>query len=183
MTDKAEQELETKLQDLGLTSAPRVTPAMVDAMIERTEYIMLPGDNHIICKLYLFGGRFTVTGESSTVSKENFDAKIGEEISLRNARDKLWPIAGAILAYDLHHHRQPITDPNFLALDEGVQLVILELNQVLSRLAALQEVLKDTEALLNTGVAHDEVDDLKNQAMHMSAYSETLKRRLARIGL
>jgi len=182
MTDKTEQELETKLQEAGL-NAPRVTPAMVDAMIERTEYVLLPGDSHMICKLHLFGGRFHVTGESSTVSKENLDQTIGEEISLRNARDKLWPIAGAILAYDLFSHRKPITDPEFLKLDEGVRLVIIELNQVLSRLASISQILEDVPALLASGVHPDEVEDLKQQQIYMSGYSETLQRRLGRIGL
>lgn len=182
MTDKTEAQQEQQLQELGL-NAPRVTPAMVDAMIERTEYILLPGESHMICKLHLFGGRFHVTGESSTVSKENFKVDLGEEYSLRAARDKLWPIAGAILAYDLHNHRQPITDPNFLALDEGVQLVILELNQVLSRLAALDEVLQQKSQLLAQGVSQDEIDDLAEQKGYMMGYSDTLKRRLARIGL
>lgn len=182
MTDTTEQELETKLVEAGLT-APRVTPAMVDAMIERTEYVMLPGDNHIICKLYLFGGRYFVSGDSSTVSKENFDQKIGEEVSLRNARNKLWPIAGAILAYDLFSHRQPITDPEFLKLDEGVRLVIIELNQVMSRLASLEAVLNDHQALLASGVPQAEIDDLLEQQNHMIAYSGVLQRRLGRIGL
>jgi hypothetical protein len=182
MTDKAEQELEAKLQNLGLTSAPRVTPAMIDAMIERTEYIMLPGDNHMICKLYLFGGRFTITGESSTVSKENFDPKIGEEISLRSARDKLWPLAGAILAYDLQHHRTPLP-PEVLALPEDVQLVVVELNQVMSRLKALGPLVANEQELLAGGVAQEEVGLLKEQFTFMSGYSETLQKRLARIGL
>lgn len=182
MTDTTEQELETKLVEAGLT-APRVTPAMVDAMIERTEYVMLPGDNHIICKLYLFGGRYFVSGDSSTVSKENFDQKIGEEVSLRNARNKLWPIAGAILAYDLFSHRQPITDPEFLKLDEGVRLVIIELNQVMSRLASLEEVLNHKDQLLADGISPDEVADLEEQKGYMMGYSNTLQRRLGRIGL
>lgn len=182
MTDKTEQELENKLVEAGLT-APRVTPAMIDAMIERTEYILLPGETHMLCKLHLFGGRFHVMGESSTVSKENFDQKIGEEISLRNARDKLWPIAGAILAYDLFSHRQPITDPEFLKLDEGVRLVVIELNQVMSRLASLEEALADTKALLTAGVPQEEVDDLLEQKGYMIAYSNALQRRLGRIGL
>ena len=182
MTDKTEAQQEAQIQELGLT-APRVTPAMVDAMIERTEYILLPGDNHMICKLHLFGGRFHVTGENSTVSKENFNVKLAEEYSYRAAREKLWPIAGAILAYDLHNHRTTITDEKFLALDEGVRLVIIELNGVLSRLAALDEALKQEAEMLAAGVPAVEIADLKDQREFMVGYSNTLQKRLARIGL
>ena len=179
--DPEETKLETKLQALGL-NAPRVTPAMIDAMIERTEYIMLPGNHHMVCKLYLFGGRYHVTGESATVSPENFKEDIAEEISYRNARNKIWPLAGAILANDLHNNRPPLPE-EIQKQPEAIQRVFVELNQNMARLKGLSMALADEASLAAAGVDPVELELLKEQHGHMAKYCEVLQKRLARIGL
>jgi hypothetical protein len=178
--DKDEATLEAQLQALGL-NAPRVTPAMVDAMIESVVYYELT-ETHTICKLVLFGGRFHVTGESSTVSKENFDPKIAEEVSYRNARNKVWPIASAILANDLHNFRMPLTEEQ-QKLDPHVQRVIVELHQVAGRIEVLDPLVAEPQRLLDMGVDQEEVTLLRDQLVTMAQYRDVLQKRLKRAGL
>jgi hypothetical protein len=116
MNDQAiEQEIHAK----GLT-APRVTPADIEANIAREHYFTaangvlgaciddsvpmfedaqdLQSPLHLLtfCVLVLRNG-FTVTGESACASPENFDAEIGRKIARANAVNKVWPLMGYAL--------------------------------------------------------------------------------------
>ena len=90
-----EQELEQEIQDKGLT-APRLTPALIDAAIKDKSFYVLGKSCVTICCLTLVNG-FTVTGESACASPENFDAEIGEKIAFDNAKDKIWMLEGYLL--------------------------------------------------------------------------------------
>lgn len=176
----SEAKLESELVALGL-NAPRVTPDMIDSMIDRTDFIMLPGGSHMICRITLNGG-FSVIGESKTVSAANFNADKAQEISYQKARDAVWPVAGAILAHELHNGRMPLS-PSELKLPQEIQLVITELNQVMRRLKTLGPMLVDPDLLTEMGVPEEEIALLKEQHTFMAGYSETLQKRLARVGL
>jgi hypothetical protein len=41
---------------------------------------------------------YTVTGESACVDPANFDEEIGREVAFKDARNKLWPLLGFLLA-------------------------------------------------------------------------------------
>lgn len=82
-------------------TAPRVTPADIEAQIDEVVYIN-PGDylrqGHpasvlTICILVLKNG-FTVTGESACASPENFNAEKGRELARVRAVEKCWPLLG-----------------------------------------------------------------------------------------
>ena len=112
MNDPIEKEIQAK----GLT-APRVTPADVEANIDTEVYFTAehgiegalakmelharyPGGEHIgslrlltFCVLVLRNG-FTVTGESACASPENFDAEVGRKIARQNAVQKICPLMG-----------------------------------------------------------------------------------------
>lgn len=106
MSDKSiEQEIKAK----GKT-APRVTPADIQANIDTEWYINgatgvvhdsfqppVPAGHPLelltFCVLVLKNG-FTVTGESACASPENFDAEIGRRIARENAVQKIWPLMG-----------------------------------------------------------------------------------------
>lgn len=113
-----EQQTEAAIQAAGKT-APRVTPADVDAAIVSEHYFTAlegwegmvsrrlwpsPGPAQppvslgllTFCVLVLRNG-FTVTGESACASPENFDAQIGRDIAYKNAREKVWPLLGYAL--------------------------------------------------------------------------------------
>lgn len=107
------------IKDKGLT-APRVTPAMVEAEI-RSEHYFTAADGIYgasctssdpqasdevlgritFCVLVLQNG-FTTIGQSACVHPANFDAEIGRQIARRNAVDEICPLLGYALAQELH---------------------------------------------------------------------------------
>lgn len=112
-------------------TAPRITPADIDAQIASEHYFTAmdgvlgayKNNNDVrqewykpdhevprsiealgcltFCVLVLRNG-FTVTGESACASPENFDPQIGRDIARRNARDKIWSLEGYQLRTRLH---------------------------------------------------------------------------------
>lgn len=106
--------IEQEIQVKGKT-APRVTPADVEACIASSVYFTAfdgfsasdaTEDESMatcdalrlltFCVLVLRNG-FTVTGESACASPENFDAEIGRKIARQNAVQKIWPLMGYAL--------------------------------------------------------------------------------------
>ena len=110
-----DETIEQEIQAKGLT-APRVTPADIEANIKQTYFFTaeegaqgafaktdpeLCGEFPSIsaltfCVLVLRNG-FTVTGESACASPENFDAELGRKIARQNAVQKMWPLMGYAL--------------------------------------------------------------------------------------
>jgi hypothetical protein len=112
------EEIDQEIQDKGLT-APRITPADIEANITSTFYFTAaqgaekaardngsyaagsPAEGLALglltfCVLVLRNG-FTVTGESACVSPENFDAELVRKIARQNAITKVWPLMGYAL--------------------------------------------------------------------------------------
>lgn len=115
----SDTEIEKEIQAKGLT-APRVTPADIEANIDSEHYFtasegrsgalanetyvgrekptlgdgdLLPLQLLTFCVLVLKNG-FTVTGESACASPENFDAEVGRKIARQNAVSRIWPLMG-----------------------------------------------------------------------------------------
>jgi len=95
-----ESDIENMICEKGLT-APRLTPAMIDATISKQEFHKLT-DVLTVCVLTLKNG-FTVTGESACASPENFDAEVGNKVAFENAREKIWLLEGYLLKERLHN--------------------------------------------------------------------------------
>ena len=127
MNDPIQNEIEAK----GLT-APRVTPADIEASIESYFYFTaaqaaaaidrtIDADSplHLLtfCVLVLKNG-FTVTGESACVSPANFDEEIGRKIARQNAVNKLWPLLGFSLR-DAIHEGQTKRAPRYRCAETG----------------------------------------------------------------
>lgn len=106
-----DETIETEIIAKGLT-APRVTPADIEANIAKEHYFTAADGVRGVsraegvlyayssslelltfCVLVLRNG-FTVTGESACASPENFDAEIGRKIARANAVQKIWPLMG-----------------------------------------------------------------------------------------
>ena len=100
-----DETIEQEIQAKGLT-APRITPADIEANIDSEHYftggegiagrcfrevsaLHSPRQLELLtfCVLVLRNG-FTVTGESACASPENFDAEIGRKIARQNAIGK-----------------------------------------------------------------------------------------------
>lgn len=101
-----EKAIEQEIQDKGLT-APRLTPDLIDATIDSETYTVLPSGRVTICEMTLKNG-FVVLGESSCVSKENFNAELGRKIARENARNKIWELEGYLLKQRLFETQNPM---------------------------------------------------------------------------
>lgn len=98
MNDK---DVEQEIQDKGLT-APRITPDVVESVIQAEQYHTFPGTTVTICCLTLVNG-YNVVGESACASPENFDAELGRKIARDNAVNKIWALEGYLLKDKLYH--------------------------------------------------------------------------------
>jgi len=87
--------LEKDIQAKGL-NAPRLTPELVEAQVPSETYTVLPSGKVLVCELLLRNG-FSVRGEASVVSKENFDEEIGRKVSRAKAVQEIWQIEGYLL--------------------------------------------------------------------------------------
>ena len=85
--------------------APRVTLQDVEKAIVKESYTVLPNERTTVCQLTLDNG-FTIEGSSACVSKENFDAAIGNKLARENALDGVWHVLGIRLADALMRARQ-----------------------------------------------------------------------------
>ena len=101
-----EQAIEQEIQAKGLT-APRLTPALIDAAINDEDYHVFGKTCLTVCCLTLTNG-FTVTGESACASPENFNAEIGRKIAKENARNKIWQLEGYLLKQKLFEAQNPM---------------------------------------------------------------------------
>ena len=80
----------------------KLTPDAIQSLIVNTEYQRF--ELLTICVLTLKNG-FKVTGQSSPVSAENFNADIGKQIAYNNALDKIWELEGYLLKQRLYEHQ------------------------------------------------------------------------------
>lgn len=99
-----EEQLELELQEKEL-NAPRLTPGHIDEAIAAEAYHVFPGTTLTVCCLTLVNG-YQVTGESASVSAENFDAEIGRRIARDNAKQKIWSLEGYLLRNKLYQESQ-----------------------------------------------------------------------------
>lgn len=97
---ESEAAIEKEIQDKGIT-APRLTPALIDASIKSEDYHIFPGTTLTVCALTLQNG-FIVTGESAAASPANFDVELGRKIARENARNKIWAFEGYLLRQKLY---------------------------------------------------------------------------------
>jgi len=94
-----EAEIEQEIKDKGLT-APRVTPLMIDQVIEKERYHQFPNTTVTICCLTLKNG-YNVIGKSAAASVENFNEELGRKIAREDARDQIWALEGYLLRENL----------------------------------------------------------------------------------
>jgi hypothetical protein len=91
-----DQNIEQELQAKGKT-APRITPAEIDANIvdvETIKHVSFSGQVMRWAVITLRNG-YSVTGRPSVaVSPENDDSEIGVSIAIANAKQEIWPLMG-----------------------------------------------------------------------------------------
>jgi Phage protein (N4 Gp49/phage Sf6 gene 66) family len=95
----SEQTIDDLIESKNL-QAPRITPDLIDSKIKNKEFHKL-NEVLTVCVITLENG-FTVTGESACASPENFNQEIGEAVSFKNAREKIWALEGYLLKQKLY---------------------------------------------------------------------------------
>jgi hypothetical protein len=195
MSDQAiEQEIQTK----GKT-APRVTPADIEANIAETHYFTASNgvrgaaiadgvddgstkqlDLLTFCVLVLRNG-FTVTGESACASPENFDDEIGRKIARENAKQKIWPLMGYALKQHLHERAvfaaEPKTGGQVSFLPPHQQRVIDERAELVDKCDKLYAFCDSSPVF--AGLPAGEQQRLRNQLVAMNVYADILTERIA----
>lgn len=95
-----EKEIEADIQARGL-NFPRLNPDQITDTIDHEQFYVFPGTTVTVCCLTLRNG-YCVIGEAAAVSRDNFDAEIGQRVSRANARDKIWALEGYLLKQKLY---------------------------------------------------------------------------------
>lgn len=91
----SDEQIEQEIQERGLT-APRVTAAHIDSLIEAEDYHRFVDTTVTVCCLTLKNG-FTVVGESACADPANFSEDLGKKIARDQARGKIWQLEGYLL--------------------------------------------------------------------------------------
>ena len=97
-----DQQIEQAIQAKGLTAA-RVTPAHIDALMARVQYVggRVGESTSTVVHAFLDGNFLLASGHSACVSAENFNAELGFDMAKRQAeakaRDQLWLLEGYAL--------------------------------------------------------------------------------------
>lgn len=172
MTD--DQDIEQKIQAKGLT-APRLTPANIDAAIVGETFTVLPSGKVMVCELTLRNG-FTVRGESATVSKANFDHEIGQHISRANAHNKVLELEGYLLQDRLANQATHGASTAASTLPPHQQRVLDEKQDLDIKGSALSQFI-GCNPIFNT-LSPAEQERLKEQNDVMWQYSEILWARI-----
>lgn len=130
-----------------MSTPTKVTREHLGMRIASADYVVMPDGRTTVCQLTMQNG-FTVRGESSCVSAENFNKELGEKYAYEKAFDAAWAFEGYLLA-ELRH-REARGDENqyreeqekarrdvLLALMD--MLMVSDTDALLRRVTALRE--------------------------------------------
>ena len=95
--------IEQEIQAKGLT-APRVTPADIEANIRDVEYVKHTsfGGQVLRWAVITTASGYAVVGNPSVaVSPANDDEEIGQKVAFENSKNQLWPLMGYALKQEL----------------------------------------------------------------------------------
>jgi len=96
--------IERDIQAKGLT-APRVTPADIEANIIHVEYVKHVSRGGQVLRwavLTTKSGYAVVGNPSVAVSPENDNEEIGQKVAFENSKQELWPLMGYALKSTLN---------------------------------------------------------------------------------
>ena len=94
---------------MKMTTPTKVTREHLSTRIAAADYVVMPDGRTTVCQLTMQNG-FTVRGESSCVSVENFNKELGEKYAYEKAFDAAWAFEGYLLAES--RHREDRGDEN-----------------------------------------------------------------------
>jgi len=109
-----------------MTLPTKVTKEALIAKIANVSYVLMPDGRTTICQLTMQNG-FTVRGESSCVSVENFNKELGEKYAYEKAFDNAWAFEGYLLAERRHREDRGDENQHRYEQEKARREVLLEL--------------------------------------------------------
>ena len=122
-----------------MTTPTKVTKEALQAKIASIDYVVMPDGRTTVCQLTMQNG-FTVRGESSCVSVENFNKALGEKYAYEKAFDAAWAFEGYLLAELRHREARGDENRHREEQEKARRDVLLALMDTL--------MVSDTDALL-----------------------------------
>ena len=117
----------------------KVTREYLGMRIASADYVVMPDGRTTVCQLTMQNG-FTVRGESSCVSAENFNKALGEKYAYEKAFDAAWAFEGYLLAELRHREARGDENRHREEQEKARRDVLLALMDML--------MVSDTDALL-----------------------------------
>ena len=117
----------------------KVTREHLGTRIAAADYVVMPDGRTTVCQLTMQNG-FTVRGESSCVSAENFNKELGEKYAYEKAFDAAWAFEGYLLAELRHREARGDENRHREEQEKARRDVLLALMDML--------MVSDTDALL-----------------------------------
>ena len=109
-----------------MTTPTKVTREHLGMRIASADYVVMPDGRTTVCQLTMQNG-FTVRGESSCVSIENFNKELGEKYAYEKAFDSAWAFEGYLLAELRHREARGDENQYREEQDKARREVLLEL--------------------------------------------------------
>ena len=155
-----------------MTTPTKVTREHLGMRIAAADYVVMPDGRTTVCQLTMQNG-FTVRGESSCVSVENFNKELGEKYAYEKAFDAAWAFEGYLLAELRHREARGDENRHREEQEKARRDVLLALMDML--------MVSDTDALLRR------VTDLREARTVVGSFGWALERlnegsRVARAG-
>lgn len=122
-----------------MTTQTKVTREHLGMRIAAADYVVTPDGRTTVCQLTMQNG-FTVRGESSCVSVENFNKELGEKYAYEKAFDAAWAFEGYLLAELRHREARGDENRHREEQEKARRDVLLALMDML--------MVSDTDALL-----------------------------------
>ena len=122
-----------------MTTPTKVTREHLGMRIAAADYVVMPDGRTTVCQLTMQNG-FTVRGESSCVSVENFNKELGEKYAYEKAFDAAGAFEGYLLAELRHREARGDENRHREEQEEARRDVLLALMDML--------MVSDTDALL-----------------------------------
>ena len=122
-----------------MTTPTKVTREHLGKRIVAADYVVMPDGRTTVCQLTMQNG-FTVRGESSCVSVENFNKELGEKYAYEKAFDAAWAFEGYLLAELRHREARGDENRHREEQEKARRDVLLALMDML--------MVSDTDALL-----------------------------------
>ena len=145
-----------------MTTPTKVTREHLEKRIASIDYVVMPDGRTTVCQLTMQNG-FTVRGESSCVSAENFNKELGEKYAYEKAFDSAWAFEGYLLA-ELRHREARGDENQYREEQEKVRReVLLELMDMfkVSDVDALLRRARTLSSMVPTGSFGWAIEQLK----------------------